>query len=351
MKQGNPFTLTFGKQPNLYLDRYENTNEILSAFLSDNPISQTYLISGVRGSGKTVLMTAVANTLRSTANWIAVDLNSTQPLLEELAMRLTDACKPLPDALEKGFELSLVGFGVAYSGSNEMHDSVSRIEAILTRLKKQNKRVLITIDEAVPDEHMRRFASQFQILLRQNYPVFLILTGLYENIYGIQNDPALTFLLRTPKINLGPLGINQIKNEYQSIFSLDDAFSTQMANLTMGYAFAFQALGLLYWEYRDTLSMPQILQKLDAMLEDFVYRKLWSSLTETEQRILQNMPPEGQRIKLSALCEKLQVKSTSISKYRERLISKGFCVSPSYGYLMIVLPRFQTITRAYITEA
>ena len=100
--------------------------------------------------------------------------------------------------------------------------SVSKIETLLDRLNKKGKKVLITIDEAVANENMRIFASQFQIFIRKNYPVFLIMTGLYENIYEIQNDPVLTFLLRAPKIILGPLGINQIKNEYQNIFQIDD---------------------------------------------------------------------------------------------------------------------------------
>ena len=55
MKKDNPFTLTFGKKPNRYINRYESTNDIISTFEADNPISQTYLISGIRGSGKTVL--------------------------------------------------------------------------------------------------------------------------------------------------------------------------------------------------------------------------------------------------------------------------------------------------------
>ncbi|WP_155829812.1 hypothetical protein [Butyrivibrio sp. AC2005] len=32
MKKNNPFTLTFGKQQNEYISRYENTDMILSTF-------------------------------------------------------------------------------------------------------------------------------------------------------------------------------------------------------------------------------------------------------------------------------------------------------------------------------
>lgn len=347
MKKDNPFTLTFGKQPNRYINRYENMNDIISTFEADNPISQTYLISGIRGSGKTVLMTSVANQLRQSDDWVVVDLNSTQPLLPELAMRLMDACKQISNIFEKGFEVSVAGFGFGYGGGIEERDSVSKIESTVETLIKKNKRVLITIDEAVADDNMRVFASQFQIFVRKNYPIFLIMTGLYENIYEIQNDPVLTFLLRAPKINLEPLGLNQIRTEYQNIFQIDEEEAKKLSNITMGYAFAFQALGMLYWEYRSELSCDEIIKKLDGMLEDFVYRKIWGSLTDLEKRIILSMPDNGKKIKVKDLCSRLNMKSTSFSKYRERVINKGVCTSPEYGHIAIALPRFQNIVRAY----
>ena len=54
-----------------------------------------------------------------------------------------------------------------------------------TILAKKNKKVIITIDEVTANTDMRIFASQFQIFMRKEYPVYLIMTGLYENIYAI----------------------------------------------------------------------------------------------------------------------------------------------------------------------
>ena len=69
---------------------------------------------------------------------------------------------------------------------------------------------------------MRIFASQFQIFVRLDYPIFLIMTGLHENIDKIQNDPSLTFLYRSPKIITGPLSMIQIGRQYKEIFSIED---------------------------------------------------------------------------------------------------------------------------------
>ena len=70
----------------------------------------------------------------------------------------------------------------------------------MKRIKKKRKRVLVTIDEAVCNDTMKEFVSLFQIYMRQDLPVFLLMTGLYENIYELQNEKRLTFLYRAPKI-------------------------------------------------------------------------------------------------------------------------------------------------------
>ena len=42
------------------------------------------------------------------------------------------------------------------------------------------------------------------------------------------------------------------------------------------------------------------------------------------------------------------MKGTTFSKYRERLINKGVCIAPEYGYVALALPRFKNITESYI---
>lgn len=122
------------------------------------------------------------------------------------------------------------------------------------------------------------------------------MTGLYENIYSIQKAPALTFLLRTPKIKLEPLSLAQITKTYQNIFKTDDDTSKKLARITKGYAFAFQALGLLYFDYKDSLSLDKILSKFDDLLDDFVYRKIWEGLSEQDKKVL--LPLQIQKSKL-----------------------------------------------------
>ncbi len=344
MNNGNPFTITFGKQPAKFISRYEDSDSIVSTFSADHAVSQTYLIEGIRGSGKTVLMTSVAKTLGDNKEWIVINLNSAMDLLSNFAIRLSEVCNTKPDVLSKGFNISAAGFGIGINAGEKSQDYVGIINKAFKSVIKKKQRVLITIDEVLHDDNMRVFASQFQIFVRQDYPIFLIMTGLYENIYEIQNDPSLTFLLRTPKITTGPLSILQITRQYRDIFDIDEDKAKELANLTKGYAFAFQALGVCYWDDRDK-GNDVVIEKYEELLDDFVYKKIWSSLTGKEREIVSAISDNEEKV--GDICKRIEMSNGTFSKYKVTLISKGVLESRQYGFVSFALPRFHEVVRNY----
>ena len=189
----NPFTLSFGKKPLQYISRISQTNQILDAFRSEVPSNQIFMITGVRGSGKTVMMTSIASELKKDNSWIVIELNPTRDLLQSLAAKIYS----LPDMhtrfLNARLDFSAFGLGVSVENAAPVTDIENVLELMLDHIKKSGKRLLVTVDEVIPSEYIRIFASSFQIFLRQDHPIFLLMTGLYENIYDLQNDKSLTF--------------------------------------------------------------------------------------------------------------------------------------------------------------
>ena len=144
-------------------------------------ITQAYLIEGIRGSGKTVLMTMCSAELASQGNWIVIDLNSSRELLTDLAEKMSSAMQKIPASVQSGGQISAAGFGIGWNGiGNTNVSAISVIEKHLAEIRKKGKRLLITLDEVMHNENMRRFASEFRILIRKGYPVFLLMTGLYD---------------------------------------------------------------------------------------------------------------------------------------------------------------------------
>ena len=345
MKKENPFTLTFGKQPISYISRYEDSYRIINSFSGDNPICQTYLIEGIRGSGKTVLMTSIGNELQATGDWVVADLLPQRDLLDELANRLSDIVRSHKQWIPSGMSLSIGGTKLEWKDKSLSQDNISIIESLLNTLVKKKKKVLITIDEVSSGQNMRDFGSEFQILVRKEYPVFLIMTGLYEDISSIQNDKSLTFLLRSPKIDLGPLSTFQITNKYEDALSVSTDNAKKLSALTKGYAFAFQVLGMLYYDKKESETLEDILPKLDEMLDDFVYKKIWESLSENDRKVVAAVPDGG--IKTKELSERLSMSSSVLSKYQDRLKKRGILRKSTYGVVELNLPRFASIAEKY----
>lgn len=61
MLNENPFVVILGKQPINYIPRYTEYNEIKDNFEQSTPSIQDYLITGIRGSGKTVLLSSICS--------------------------------------------------------------------------------------------------------------------------------------------------------------------------------------------------------------------------------------------------------------------------------------------------
>jgi len=86
----NPFSLTFGKEPQSLIIRSFQNSEIIEGFRDEPPTFQVCMITGVRGSGKTESLTTIANEFRNDKNWIVADLSPERDMLNALAAELSN---------------------------------------------------------------------------------------------------------------------------------------------------------------------------------------------------------------------------------------------------------------------
>ncbi len=332
----NPFTITFGKNPNLSIDRPNEKQEVIDAFTSDPINQQIFLITSIRGSGKTVLMTEISEYLSSLKDWICIELNPEIDMLESLLSKLNSEAGPLI----KSLNLNLTFFNVVTIGAsleNQITNAETAIIKILEHLSKQGKRVLLTIDEATNSKNLKAFASTFQILVRRNLPVFLLMTGLYENIRNLQNEKTLTFLYRAPRLELGPLNLLEIERKYKAVFSLTDHQAREMAVLTKGYAFAFQALGFLTCKQNG--DYKKAMDSYRFYLEEYSYAKIWSELSGQDKKIAYGIAKAESR-KTSSVLLSCGIDSNHFNPYRKRLSDKGIIDGNDRGFIKFTLPLF-----------
>lgn len=346
-EQANPFSLTFGKEPLSIIERRPQVEEILNDFTADNPAYQVCMLTGLRGSGKTVMMTQISAEIRKNKEFIVVDLSPERDMLHAFAAQLSSRKELLQIFKDAKINLSLLGFGIEIDGEPPITDDVVSLDRMLDHLTQKGRKVLVTVDEVSSTSHVREFVSQFQIFIRRNYNVFLIMTGLYENIYDLQNQKTLTFLYRAPKIELSPLNIGLIAAKYQTLLGLTYEEAAKMAVLTKGYPFAYQVLGYLC--YRDNAPYETVIPHFDAYLEELVYEKLWSELSAKDKIVMSAMADTTDG-KVDSIREKSSMNSNTFTVYRSRLLKRGIIKAREYGHLSFVLPRFKEfiIRRRYI---
>ncbi|MBO6205846.1 MAG: ATP-binding protein [Lachnospiraceae bacterium] len=335
--KNNPYSLIFGKEPKQLISRSMVMAEVVEVFCEEEPSQQVFMITGVRGSGKTVLMTEISKEMAKKDEWIVVELNPESDLLEGLAAKLSGENSLAALFRNAKINLSFLGLGIGIDGVAPIRDVESALVKMLESIKKQKKRVLITIDEAVNTKEMRTFASAFQIMLRKDLPVFLLMTGLYENIDVLQNEKHLTFLYRASKLELRSLNVRTIAENYKKNFRIDDGTALKMAKTTQGYSFAFQVLGYFTWENNGKMekAIPQFRQHL----EDYVYEKIWADMSANDRKLAYGIA-KSKNGRVSEVREILGMETNEFNPYRKRLIRRGIVNGEERGYVRFTLPMF-----------
>ena len=343
----NPFSLTFGKEPTTFINDIDNFETIKSNFMSTNPTSMVSLITGVRGSGKTVLLSRLYKYFDTLEDWIVIELNPLTDMLEYLASSIYEKANVKFKFIKKEFSFSFKGVSISLSGENPVSNVITLLEKMFDILKKKNKKVLVLIDDVSSNQNVKIFVQQFQIFIRKNYDLFLLMTGLYENVRSLQNEKSLTFLYRSPQINMNPLSLISISQSFIEELNVDRKDAIEMAKLTNGYAFAYQVLGYVLYEKNKKKIDNAVLKEFDKYLREYVYEKIYFDLTDTERKII-NYMAINDCANVSKIMEDLKINKESFSQYRSKLLKKGILMSTNWGKLDFTLPRFNEYVKLQI---
>lgn len=202
----NPFNPTFGDVPRILIAEEDLVGDV-TAKLRANSYARSFFITGVRGSGKTVLMTKVEEELRRDKQFIVIDVSNNEDLLADLKERLLRAVLgPLKVKLQdlRSFGAAGVSVGISAGAASEQN----QIQDLLEVARRHQKIVVVAIDEVTNSPEIRKFAQLFSLTKRLGLPLNVLMTGLPEVILDVQNEDRMTFLLRSEKITLTSLGID-----------------------------------------------------------------------------------------------------------------------------------------------
>lgn len=340
MNEKNPYYISFGRIPTQYISRSVVIDSILETLDSETVEEQAFKLTGIRGMGKTVTLTAIENELRGQDKWIVIDLKSNGQITEDLVAELYSKVPFVTEFVDSELNLSKFGIGLTVSKKSPVASIDHALREILKVVKKKGKRVLIAIDEARRTEAMIDFIQEFQILIRENLPVYILVAGLYEDIESLENTDGLTFFLRATKYEMQPLNFTSVRNDYEKTLGVSREVAEKMAILVKGYPFAYQALGKYMWDEGKGEISEEVLNKLDEALAEKVYDKIWTELAPNDKLFMKFIVQKDE-MTASELLEMAQKKHNEWSEPRKRLKSKGIIDVATRGVVKIRLPRMK----------
>ena len=349
----NPYTLQFSFIPPKMIERSVITSEIISNFVRDLPTYRCMFITGVRGSGKTVMLGDIRNKISENKDWITVDLNPESNFLDSLArsLYLIPSIKAL--FIKAKLDFSVLGIGVAVENAELIaSNEEDALKMMLNVVKEAKKKILVTVDEVTYSKNVATFSHALSSFSNAGYPIYVLMTGLADNIKNIKNEKSLTFLYRAKVKELDILNITAIRSDYQKTLGIDKDWADELAYGSRGYSLAYQAIGYHYWNalskaknYND-INRDELLQELDITLSEMAYDKIWGELSPGDRKVVEAMieiesTENSELIKVEKIREKVKMNSDVFTKYRERLIYSGVVDGSQYGMLKFKLPRFE----------
>lgn len=274
------------------------------------------------------------------------------PLLQVLADSIYARSQTWLEKILKSISgIHLSAFGITFDAEEKgtAYQYQILLLKILDELKKRNMWVLVTIDEVKDTPEIREFASVYQLLLRHECNICLLMAGLPENVSELQNDDVLTFLLRAGRITLKPIDLWMIRESYAKAFAghreITDENLTRISRMTRGYAYAFQLLGYYLWQESEGKIDLQIIEQAEksyrADLYLNSYLKIYQGLTGVEREFLMAMADYGEEeVPFGSIVAAMGKSKSYVSVYRLRLLDTQVIETSRHGYVRFTLPLF-----------
>lgn len=350
----NPLTPNFGQIPYFIAGRETLIEEITDAFENGygHP-SLTSLLVGARGTGKTALLSYLADTAQQ-FGWIAVNVACVDGMLEDVLQQTSLAASEFVETAERK---RLKGFSIAQAISLEWENEHgqkpnwrSQMSALLDQLANRDIGLLITIDEVDPRlSDMVHLASNYQLFIREERKVALLMAGLPSRIDKMLDNKSISFLRRASRYELNRIADYEVEQAFEKTaesagksFSIDGL--ARAVSAAEGFPYMIQLVGFRSWQEAKeakTIDLASVETGSGLAAKDMEHRVLQASLRELSPgdiRFLRAMLDDTDESSVADLENRLGESSGYVAQYRRRLIDRGLIGPRGRGRLGFDLP-------------
>ena len=351
----NPFTHTYGSAGQAYIDMGW-ADEVINNYNYDIPSEYVYKIIGVRGGGKTVVLSDIMrhfrNKDRMEKGWMVYDLSSARDPLHTLVSFLANENFAARKGRSSNVNIT-ASVGILSGSLNtetslpeKYYDDEVELDKLLNIAFSKGKRILLCIDDIAKTEAMVAFCSVYAKYIRAELPLYFICTGLFSNINALGRVSNLTFFRRAQAIAVSSLSDVSITTKYMKFLGIDIREARKLAKITKGYAYAYQVLGSLYFNKKKTETAEDLMIDFDDRIFSQSYEKIWEELSGGEKNLIVIMLDNKKREEILKHLDKPK----NYSEYRNSLIKGGIIRESKRGEVEFCLPRFEEYVKYYCLD-
>lgn len=367
----NPFTPSFGVTPPLLVGR----DDVIESFAEglDSSVghpSRGLLITGARGSGKTVLLNRLEDEARA-RGWATVAVTTKPGMADELTnSRLPERARELFGGSQRStitsVNLSILGLGAGATRTVAAEDHPapdlrSRLFAFADEIEAdRGAGVLVSIDEvhkaALAD--LREIGQVVQHAFRERKNVAFVAAGLPDSVSDLLNDDVLTFLRRAERYEMASVDPGDVERALEEPIrdrkrSIDRGALDRAVVGTGGYPFLIQSVGFETWKASrgaETISIDHAEQGVTTArrrIGRLVHEPSLSQLSDTDRTFLVAMAIDDGPSRTGDIVVRMNVIRQYVNTYRVRLLEAGLIVSAGHGRIDFALPYLREYLRSH----
>jgi hypothetical protein len=353
----SPFTPGYGRPPLVFGghgDIFQDIEDIFTTF--DFGDSQSLLISGLRGAGKTSML-GLLRRRAVDAGWFVIPDDASTGLLK----RVTGSIIPLLlDGLNEGERLRFTGFGVGpisakweKTATRPPAEPLLRHQLVALAAARDNAGILITIDEVssgkVRLKELSRLALEIQHAIGDGANILVAFAGVKVDLNELVKQQHLTFLRRSREVDFRLLSPSETRHVLAETIriggrAIDHDALDALISLSQGYPYLIQLAGYYAWRHNPespAITLDDARHSHDVAIRVVTSRvisRVWDDLSDRDQQFLRALAGGGGRRKVAEIVKRMGESDQYVQVYKRRLIDSGYVQSDGHGYVTFSLP-------------
>lgn len=355
--EANPFTPGFGLTPMILAGREVAIDEFTAALAGNIPEARAILISGARGSGKTVLLTEFRE-LALEAGWTDLRMHtSSTSLTEELRSQAIARLREMDPEAETSRLTSARAFNVGasrdivrrYEGEGEVLTTV--LDRLAQLCDEDGGGLLITLDElqSVDRDQLHALTQHVQDLIGSGHAVAFIAAGVRPGVDALLDHERTTFLRRAHRIEVGSVDVGTAAEAIRMTIAdtartITPEATVLAGEISRGYPYLIQLIGSKAWQNSgdaETIEIEDVRGGRDSVIAAMiknVHGPALRGLSSRKREYLHAMLEDEGPSAVGDIARRMDIDPRNQSTYRERLIEEELIRPAGRGFVEFALP-------------